>query len=225
MNVSTQPKLYQGEGPTIYSNSSVMSPDRREFYLSHKSGQRQVVQLPEDVVVAATKDPRFPIDLCCVHRQRELGTFDSKEFDQKQTLVCFSSKMIVVAKIQQLAEDVFKQIAEGVKAGAAAVSVASPCHIFNEETAKLLPRRKGQRSQESYARIPLSPTGEILLNNQNYPSTTKIDPNNSLSTAVWYVWLSIIFETGNTARVARTKVGNSEYFVLQNNYHLILQEL
>lgn len=213
MNVSTQPKIYTGS-PTVYANSSMMSPDRREFYLSHKTGIRKVFQLSEDVVVAATKDPRFPIDMCCLH-----------DFAEAPAFVCFSSKMITVAKVQSLAEDDHARLMKTFTACLAAVE-NSP-HRLTEQEAKLLPRRKGQRAQSAYGRIPLSSDGKVLLSSEHYPITSATTPTDSLNTAMWYVWLAIIFETGSPVKTARTTFteDNTNYFVLQNNYHTVIEKL
>lgn len=186
-----------------------MSPDRREFYLGHKSGVRVVNQLPADAVMNMTVDARFPIDLCCTHTQ-----------GSKKMHVFFSSKMISVAKVKE--ED--KTLGE--LANAASASIRSKSISLPQDVVKNLPRRKGMRSQEGYNKIPISAAGELTVDSKNYPVLAEMaKPAHSLPTKDWYVWLSIILETPGGARTTLMKQGDKTYFVLQNAYHIVMQEL
>lgn len=208
--VMTVSAFYTNDPPQSYESSSLMSPDRRAFYLKDKNGTREVHQIPSNMAAAVTVDARFPIDLCCTHI-----------INEKKMHVFFSSKMINVAKIAGEDEHL------GVIAGLANEHINSKSHVANSSIMKSLPRRKGMRSQPGYSAIPLSSTGQIQVDPSSYPVIGDTpEPAYGLSTKDWYVWLSIILETSGGVRTTIMQIPDDKtYFVLRNAYHIVVQEL
>lgn len=206
--------IYTEELPTTYASSSEMSPDRREFYLSHKSGSRTVYSIMATDVASFTSDARMPIDLCCVH------TPSTPTLGEKVTYIFFSSKMINVAKVKDEQSNLSKV------AKAALEAIKKNYVRLDDSITSRLPRKKAMRVQTGYDLIPLdSNTGALLLDESHYPASNDSEKSlHSLSTQEWYVWFSILLEyPGNKTTVMTFE--NEKYFVLQNNYHLVVHKL
>lgn len=195
--------------PRVYESSSAMSPDRRELYLSHKSGVRTVVELDEETTKSITTDARFPLDLVCVHH--EIG---------KIAFACYSSKMLRVAKIQaasadsELAVRVIKQL-----------NTVTNLNRLPEDVLQRLPRKTGMRKASGYDRIPVSEEGAVLLSEEYYPVLpTSKTATQSLNTDRWYVWFSIIADFNNN-RTTIVQVDSKKFFCLTNAYTLLGEQL
>lgn len=205
ITIKTQAQ-YSENPPAIYTSSSLMSPDRRELYLGHKSGIRSVHKLPDDITTQISSDARHPIDLCCVH---------------ENMFVYFPSTVINVAKVKDFDPAFSKSLGE----------LAIAAHTQLKTSSKLgdisnLPRKKEMRNQKGYDRIPLDPlTGELKLDSKSYPILPEtVQPKFTLSTKDWYVWLAILNECADS-RVALMEFNGHNYFMLSNSYNLVIQRL
>lgn len=200
---------YPNQLPATYENSSLMSPDRRVLYLSHKTGVRTVHPIKAADIPNITTDARMPIDLCCVHRDNGI----------ENTYVFYSSKMITVAKQQEEREDLGKLGTMAVQAIA-----AKPIKL-DLKTLKNLPRKKETRHQNGYNKIPVNEAGEVMLNGEHYPILPESKRTTyTLDTATWYVWLAILMEYGDNFTTVFEHNGHN-YFAIQNPYNMVVQML
>jgi len=195
--------------PRIYESSSAMSPDRRELYLSHKSGARTVSELDEETTKSITKDARFPLDLVCVHH--DIG---------KIAFACYSSKMLKVAKIQPASDNT----ATAIKA-IRQLSTITTATRLPEDILQRLPRKTGMRKADNYDRIPISDEGAVLVSEDYYPTfSSSKKTTQSLNTDRWYVWFSIVADFSNN-RTTLVKCDSKVFFCLTNGYTLLGEQI
>ncbi len=203
------------KSPTKYESSSTMSPDRREFYLGHKSGSRVVVEIGDSTILTITGDPRFPLDRVCVHTDNEAI----------KMLVIYSSKMINVAKVAN--QESLSTSASELARQAQSALKSSTTRVLPDVLSKL-PRRKSLRTREGYNRIPLDKTtGALNLTSNVYPVSTPLSGDDlkfSLATEDWYVWLSILADFDSN-KIALFTVGNDSYIAIGNTYNIVIQKL
>jgi hypothetical protein len=198
------------EAPPFYAAISDMSPDRRRFYLADKRrAKRMVMWIDSRDTALLTVNPRYPIDLCCVHFDREYPMY-----------VYYSSQITTPAKIGS----------DGTEHHLGRLGHAAIVDRgvrLDESLLAQLPRSKLLREKKNYAWLRIALDGSPMLSADQYPNNGSAGLG-AIKTIDWYLWFSIL-GCSVRSRVARFSVKTFDvtehYFVYKNTYHTVIQKL